>query len=540
VFGFIQGNCILQHGNTLTSVLSRQRLCRNSSEEEISTKSKNNLLGDGIDMINCTRRKGERMAYRYGDRDQLGLLPSSVEEYVGKEDPVRAYDAFVENVDFAELGIEIDEHQVGNSEYDPRAMLKLLVYGYSYGIKESRKLERATHHNLSFMWLMGGLKPDHKTIAEFRRQHKEALKRVLKQCVRMCLKLDLIAGNVLFVDGTKIRANAARGQRHDRAYYEKLLSELDRRVEKLVEESERMDEQQEGVGSSVAMDPELAKAQRLKGKVQEVLKALKERGGEQMNMTDPDCALMHSVQGSHASYNVQSVVDDKHGLIVHAEAVSESSDVNQFAEQIEKANETVEKRCEVAVADAGYADTEELKKIDEQGIQVVVPSQRQALHEEEGPFSKSHFLYDKEQDCYWCPEGEKLSYLGTDKRTGNRHYRITDSRLCHACIHYGQCSSAKNGRKVIRLPLEELKEKLEAQYEASKEVYAHRKQRAELPFGHIKSNLKTAAFMLRGALGVNAETSLLATCFNLARMITLVGVSSLIEKLAAYRGPVMG
>jgi transposase len=101
----------------------------------------------------------------------VGTIASSIEEYVGKEDPVRAYDAFVESVDLADLGIEIDEHQVGNSEYDPRAMLKLLVYGYSYGIKESRKLERATHHNLSFIWLMGGLKPDHKTIAEFRRQH---------------------------------------------------------------------------------------------------------------------------------------------------------------------------------------------------------------------------------------------------------------------------------------------------------------------------------------------------------------------------------
>jgi transposase len=194
-------------------------------------------------MIDCAQRKGKRMAYRYGNRDQLGLLPPSIEDYVGKEDPVRAYDAFVESVDFSELGIEIDEHQVGNSEYDRRAMLKLLVYGYSYGIKESRKLERATHHNLSFMWLMGGLKPDHKTIAEFRRQHKAALTKVLKQCVRMCIELDLIAGNVLFVDGTKIRANAARGQSHDKAYYEKHRVGLDRRVEKLLEESERIEEQ---------------------------------------------------------------------------------------------------------------------------------------------------------------------------------------------------------------------------------------------------------------------------------------------------------
>jgi transposase len=489
-------------------------------------------------MINYTEKKGQCMAYRYGDREQLGLLPPSIEEYVGKEDAVRAYDAFVESLDLGGLGIEIDEHQVGNSEYDPKAMLKLLVYGYSYGIKESRKLERATHHNLSFMWLMGGLKPDHKTIAEFRRRNKTALSQVLKQCVRMCIKLDLIAGNVLFVDGTKIRANAGRGQSHDRAHYEKRLAELDERVEKLIEESERVDEEQEGLGSSVAMDGELGKAERLKKKIQEVLKGFEGSDRELINRTDPDCALMHSVQGSHASYNVQAVVDDKHGLIVQAEAVSDTSDVNQFAVQMDKANEMLDKPCEVAVADAGYADTEELKKIDDQQIKVVVPSQRQALHEEEGPFSKSHFRYDTKQDCYFCPQGQKLSYVGTDKSSGKRHYQITNPKLCQSCVHYGQCTSAKRGRKITRLALEEIKEKLEAQYEACKEIYDRRKQRAELPFGHIKSNLKTARFLLRGKLGVNAETSLLGTCFNLARMITIVGISRLIEKLRIIRLPV--
>ncbi len=163
------------------------------------------------------------MAYRYGHRYQFGLFPQSIEDYVAPNDPVRAYDAFVEALDFNDLGIQIDPNQVGNSEYDPKAMLKLFAYGYSYGTKSSRKLEQQTHHNLSFIWLMGGLKPDHKTIAEFRRKNKQALKKVLRQCVRMCLKLDLISGNVLFVDGTKIRANAARAKTHDQAYYEQHL-----------------------------------------------------------------------------------------------------------------------------------------------------------------------------------------------------------------------------------------------------------------------------------------------------------------------------
>jgi len=482
------------------------------------------------------------MAYRYGERFQLGLFPSSIEDYVSRNDPVRAYDAFVDALDFNALGIEMDPNQVGNPEYDPKAMLKLFVYGYSYGTKASRKLERETHHNLSFIWLMGGLKPDHKTIAEFRRKNKGALKRVLKQCARMCLKLDLIAGNVLFVDGSKVRANAARGQTHDQVYYEQHLSEIERRIEELVEECEKTDQMEEGQRSWIDMEHELTEKQHLKERVQEALKTMKETGRDKVNLTDPDCAIMHSIQGSHASYNVQSVVDDQYGLIVHAEAVCETSDVNQFAEQIDQASDVLEKPCEVACADAGYADTDEQQKIDQRGIKVVVPSQRQALHEEEGPFSKSHFRYDPEQDCYWCPQGHRLSYAGTDKANGKRHYQVTNKKVCQDCVHYGKCTKAKKGRKIIRLALEEVKERLEAQYEeaSSQQIYARRKARVEHPFGHIKRNLKTDGFLLRGQSGVNAETSLLGTCFNLARMITILGVSGLIERLMAFRAPAWG
>jgi len=478
------------------------------------------------------------MAYRYGDREQYGLFPQSVEEYVGKQDPVRVYDAFVESLDFRELGIELDEGQVGNSEYDPKAMMKLLVYGYSYGVKGSRKLERECYHNLSFLWLMGGLKPDHKTIAEYRRRHKGGLKKVLKQCVRLCIKLDLIAGNVLFVDGTKIRANAGRGKSHGREWYDKRLQQIDRRIEELIEQSEQADREQAQLGSSVEMDKELGQAERLQDKIKRALKTMEESGRDKINLTDPDCAIMHSVQGSHASYNVQSVVDDQHGLIVHVEAVNETSDVNQFARQIDGANQVLGKPCEVGCADAGYADTAELNKIDAQGIKVVVPSQRQALHnQEDKPFTKSHFRYDKQADCYVCPEQNRLAYEFTDKKRGKKYYRIAKSGLCQSCAHFGACTTNQKGRRIMRLELEDFKEKFEAQYEASKEIYDRRKTRAEHPFGHLKSNLKTAGFMLRGQQGVQAETSLLATRFDLRRMMTILGITALIETLRAQAVP---
>ncbi len=167
-----------------------------------------------------------------------------------------------------------------------------------------------------------------------------------------------------------------------------------------MEECEKVDETEQGQNSWVETERELTRKKQFKERVQEALKTLKEVGRKKINLTDPDCALMHSIQGSHASYNVQSVVDDQYGLIVHAEAVQATSDVNQFAAQIDQANEVLGQPCKVACADAGYADTEELQKIDGEQTKVIVPSQRQALHEEEGPFSKSHFRYDKEQDCF--------------------------------------------------------------------------------------------------------------------------------------------
>jgi hypothetical protein len=280
--------------------------------------------------------------------------------------------------------------------------------------------------------------------------------------------------------------------------------------------------------------------QNLKSRVKQALDAFQEADRQPTNQTDPDCAIMHSIQGSHASYNVQSVVDDEHGLIVHAEAVNDASDAHQFARQIDQANAFFEKPCAAACADAGYADTEELAKIDGQGIKVIVPSRRQALHEQEGPFSKSHFTYDPDQNCYRCPEGHLLRYDGTEKKTGKRHYLIKNKHLCLCCKHYGQCTTSKKGRKVTRLYNEETRQRLEAQYlEAdSQAIYARRKTRVEHLFGHIKRNLKTDAFMIRGKEGVQAETSLLATCFNVVRMITIFGVRGLIEKMSFGMSPV--
>jgi transposase len=326
---------------------------------------------------------------------------------VGLGDPVRFYHAFVDHLDFQELWMLLDEQQIGPPEFDPPAMLKLLVYGYAYGIRSSRKLERALHHNVSFMWLMGGLKPDHKTIARFRRDHRESLKQVLKQCVRLCLKLGLIEGNTLFVDGTKMRANAGMRESWSAERCERVLKETDKRIEAILKECDEVDESEAEDGSLVNVPEELKEAQALKTKVQSIAEALKKSSKQVFNTTDPDCRHVQGRQGTHAGYNVQAVVDDQHGLIVQSDVVGDVNDRHQLAHQTTQANATLGKPCQTVCADAGYDHNGDWKDVEEQGIAVVVKPNNKGPS---GPFTKDKFRFDTESDCYVCPMGKILTY----------------------------------------------------------------------------------------------------------------------------------
>ena len=478
--------------------------------------------------------KGFLMAYRYGDRCQETLFPQSIDEYIPDEAPVRAYDVIIESLDFCDLGIEVDPNKVGCPQYDPKVMLKLLVYGYSYGVRSSRKLEREVNYNLSFIWLTGGLKPDHKTIAEFRRRNKAGLRKVLKQCARICIRLGLIEGNTLFVDGSKIKANASMKNNWTEQRCQRFLKNIDKRIKDILEECEVADEQEKQQQSLVKIKQELEDREELKSKVENILNELKSNKKQAINTTDPDSKSMCTKQGPGAGYNAQTAVDEKHGLIVNSDVVSDNHDYHQFSNQVNQANEVLGKPCETACADAGYADTNSLADADEQGINVIVPSQRQVGKKSQGEFDKSQFKYDSQNDVYICPEGQILKYCGVNNKRKMRYYAAR--RVCKYCKHFGKCTTNKrDGRKILRLFEEELREKLEKYYElpSSQKIYAKRKQKVELPFGHFKHNLEANHFLLRGLDGVKAEMSLLSSCFNIARIISIVGVSGLVGKLTS-------
>ena len=475
------------------------------------------------------------MSYRHPQRRQAVLFPASVEDYVSAEAPVRVYDAVIDTLDLESLGFEVDPHKVGCPQYDPRSMLKLLVYGYSYGVRSSRKLERQCHDNISFIWLMGDLKPDHKTISEFRRGNKKALSKVLREVAGLCLRLDFIEGNTLFVDGSRIRANASIDNSWTKEKCRRRLKKIDKRIAEILEECENADRREASCGSFVKVEDELADQEALQAKVKGILDDIEREQRPSVNTTDHDCTKIHSRQGNHAGYNGQIVVDEKHGLIVSSDVVNENNDSHQFADQINQANEVLGVKCESACADSGYGVIDELEKIDDQNIQVIVPSQRQASGKEPGAFDARNFTYDRENDCYICPKANVLRFRNVEVKRRRKVYLGVGSTCC-ACEHFGICTKNRvHGRKVTRLLKEDLRREFERQYElpANQEIYKKRKQKVELPFGHIKHNLGVTGFLLRGLAGVRAEFSIMTSCFNITRMIRLLGTERLAESLKA-------
>ena len=294
------------------------------------------------------------MAYIYGQRSQYSLFPQSIDEYVGDQDPVRVYDALVNELDFKELGISLDLYKGGPDEYDPKTMLKIIVYGYANSVRSSRKLEKACHRDVSFMWLTGGLAPDYRTMARFRKDHSEAIRKVLRQIVRLCIKWDLIEGNALFIDSTAMEANASIRKTFTPKNCKERLAKLDAHIDKLLKETESLDKKQEPQGSLVTVKEELLDLQKLRADVQAVNQELKEQSLTELNTSDRDCVKVKNSGRCRAGYKAQAATDSKHGLFVNTDVLASATDANKLSGQVKAATEVLGQTPCVVSSDSGY------------------------------------------------------------------------------------------------------------------------------------------------------------------------------------------
>jgi len=310
---------------------------------------------------------------------------------------------------------------------------------------------------------------------------------------------------------------------------------MDNRIEETLKVAEAEDAAEEGTPSLVDLPTELLEPQRIKEKVSQIMEELKASGKSSLNTTDQESASFNGIHGAGCGYNAQVVVDDKYGLIVNADAVSAGNDIGQMSGQIDQAQEVLGKKPAVAVADAGYSDMSDLKRLDEQNIQLIVPNKEQVNDKPISEFDKRNFSYDAEIDRYICPLGHPLRFVQVIQTSQNRLYTIQQKSHCFNCKNFGKCTHSKSGRKLERLPEEDLKTRLEQSYvlPENKAIYIRRQYKSEPVFGHFKKNLGFTYYLLRGRPGANAEIALVSICFNIRRMITILDYKGLIQRLKA-------
>jgi transposase len=473
-------------------------------------------------------------------REQASLLPPRIEDYVEPDNPVRAIDSFVDALDLAKLGFLHANRGVGAGQppYDPSDLLKLYIYGYINCIRSSRRLEREAGRNLELIWLLKNLEPGYRTIANFRKENWAALKATNRSFVLLMRELNLVGGTLVAVDGALFHGNASKDSIFTRGKLAKQIAKLDEEIEaygKSLDINDAAEAKQptdglgngnKGDGGDVGdkMKELMAKRERALADLEDL--EIGDKG--QISKTDSDARLLSKGDQTIAGYNVQSVVDDKHMLIVASEVVNRS-DAGHLHEMAKAAKEILEAETLQILADAGYYSSEDLKACEDDGIKAYVPPHEGNGKLEKGRFSRKDFSYDASADIYRCPAGELLR--PTNGRWKNASGRIEIRYLartaaCAACPLKAQCLAPKAPyRSIARWEHEDVLERHRARMQSEEAAKLVRRRSAivEHPFGTLKCRAGYQHFLVRGFDKVRGEWSLMALCYNFTRALNILG-----------------
>jgi transposase len=469
------------------------------------------------------------------DRGQMTLLPARLDDYIAEDNPARAVDVFVDNLDLDKLGfIRVQPLDMGRPGYDPRMMLKLYIYGYLNRVPSSRRLERECQRNIEVIWLTGQLAPDFKTIADFRKDNGKAIREVCRTFVALCRKLDLLSSASVAIDGSKFKAVNARDKNFTEAKMKRRLARIDESIARYLSQLETADRH----GNAV---PE-AKVTRLKSKIEKLkeeivrLNAINaemmESEDGQISLTDPDARSM-ATSGKDTGivgYNVQIAVDTQHHLIVAHEVTNVGTDRHQLSNMAEQARSEMDVEKLEAIADRGYYEGEEIKDCEDAGISVTLPKPQTSGAKAEGRFGKQDFVYVAGDDSYRCPAGERLTYrfTGVEKGKAIRRYW---TNVCRRCALKAQCTNGPE-RRISRWEHEAVLEKVQARLDHNPDAMRVRRSTAEHPFGTIKCWMGATHFLMATLPKVATEMALNVLAYNMKRVIAIMGVGTLLEAMA--------
>lgn len=475
------------------------------------------------------------------DRSQQLLLPERVEDYVGAENPVRFVDAFVDGLDLIAAGFaRVRTSSTGRPPYDPADLLKLYIYGYLNRVRSSRRLETETHRNIEVIWLLRTLKPDFKTIADFRRDNKSAFRQVFRAFVSLCRELDLFGRELLAVDGTRIKAVNSKSRNFTKTGLVKDIKAADERLDAYLKQLDEADSSDKTAGSDsehngpVSAKNLAEKIEKLKSKRayhQSLLQDMERSGETQISLSDPDSRYQLGKIKAGVSYNVQIAVDCKHNLIVEQNVSTQIGDLGLLAQTAAPAREILGTDTIEVVADRGYFKIEDIEACEDSGLVPYVPKPQRGPAVREGFFPKDVFRYDQDADQYICPAGQRLSPLSESKVRDNKRIDYANRKACPACVLRHKCT--KTFRRVYRLENEAVLDRMAARLAARPEMMGKRQQSVEHPFGTIKQWMGQDAFLMQRLENVRAEFSLTALAYNLRRAFNIIGMDKMLAAVRA-------
>lgn len=470
------------------------------------------------------------------DRTQALLFPERLDDWVDEDSTVRVIDVFVDELDLEGLGFErAAPADTGRPAYHPSTLLKIYIYGYLNQVQSSRRLEREAQRNVELMWLTGRLTPDFKTIADFRKDHGDAIRKVCREFVLLCRRLRLFADGIVAIDGSKFKGVNNRDKNFTSHKIQVRAQQLEHSISRYLAELDRADR-----------DPTLVlpeRAARLKEKIAklkdqmrglgEIERQLQASPETQISMTDPDARSMATSRLGSAvvGYNVQTAVDAKHHLIVAHEVTNSVTDRGQLAAMAKAAKEAAAHPAPIVLADRGYFEGYDILECEQAGIATMVPRPLTSGSKFEGRFDKRDFVYDEQRDEYRCPAGQAAIYRYTTEERDKTLRRYWPSE-CPTCPIKAKCTPSKY-RRISRWEHEDVLEMVQARLDGAPQASRLRQATVEHVFGTLKAWMGSTHFLTRTLPRVRTEMSLQVLAYNLHRVIKILGAQTLIAEMKA-------
>jgi transposase len=474
------------------------------------------------------------MEHKQGsDRNQLTMF--SLESAIAKDSFVRVVDAFVDSIALKSFGFaHVECKEEGRPPYHPAILLKLYLYGYHYGIRTTRKLEREAQTNMECMWLLSGLRPKYKTIADFRKDHGKAFREVFRRFVWLLKRLNLVEGQTIAIDSFKIRASNSLKKNFNEKKLRHHLEYIDKQIRNYEEQLERNDQEEE---KRKEIESKIEERKAKRDNYEKIKQDLKTSGEEQISVTDPDSrsvVLLRNIV--NVGYNIQSSSDAKHKLLVDYDTGS-VNDTQQLAPIAIQTKELLQVEHMTVLADKGYHTGEQIEQCRLNNITTFV-SPRASSAQDNGLYPITEFVYHPEEDQYVCPEGNLMKTNGrwhhhNDGKTAQSAYRFKryTTSACKHCKNRLFCTKSRNGRYIDRSEYAEALESNTKRVLSNPEYYRQRQQITEHQFGTLKRQRGFTHTNVRGKEKVLGEVGLMFTGYNLKRCISILGVTTFINAL---------